>query len=73
MKVGGKEFTHPSEGDIIWDAKLLYRWDVNENSVFEPFVSVENIGDKKYYARSSDRNIMEGRAWHVGANLRVNF
>lgn len=73
VKSGGKKVAHPSEGDIIWDAKLLYRWDLTENSVFEPFISVENIGDEEYYAYPPDMGIMEGRAWHVGANLRVNF
>lgn len=73
VKSGGKKVAHPSEGDIIWDAKLLYRWDLTENSVFEPFISVENIGDEEYYAYPPDMGIMEGRTWHVGANLRVNF
>ena len=64
---------HPSEDDIIWNTKLLYRWNITEKALFEPFVSFENLTDKKYYGPPADVNIMEGRAWHVGASLRVNF
>jgi vitamin B12 transporter len=64
---------HPSEDDIIWDMKILYRWDIKDDVIFEPFVLVENLTDKKYYDNPINLNIMEERAWHVGASLRVNF
>ena len=64
---------HPSEGDIIWDMKILYRWDIKDDVIFEPFVLVENLTDEKYYDNPVNLNIMEGRSWHVGASLRVNF
>ncbi|MCK4390273.1 MAG: TonB-dependent receptor [Desulfobacterales bacterium] len=64
---------HPSEDDVIWDMKILYRWDIKDDVIFEPFLLVENLTDEKYYDNPTNLNIMEGRAWHVGASLRVNF
>ena len=65
--------THPSEDDIIWNTKLLYCWNITDKAVFEPFVSFENLTDKKYYNFGAENGIMEGRAFHIGASLRVNF
>ena len=69
----GKDHHHPSEDDIIWDMKILYHWDIKDDVILEPFVLVENLTDEKYYDNPYNLNIMEGRAWHVGASLRVNF
>jgi outer membrane receptor protein involved in Fe transport len=65
--------SHPSEDDIIWNTKLLYRCNITDRAVFEPFVFFENLTDEKYYGSPGDMPIMEGRAFHVGASLRVNF
>ena len=64
---------HPSEDNIIWNTKLLYTWNITEQAVFEPFISFENLTDKKYYGPPADVNLMEGRAYHIGAFLRINF
>jgi vitamin B12 transporter len=66
-----EENDQPSEDKMLWDAKLLYRWNIRGDILFEPFISVENITDKEYYA--SELRIMQGRTWHVGASLKVNF
>lgn len=66
---------HPNEGDSIWNAKLLYRWNITDNGVFEPFISVENLTDEKLYGQPQycGLYIQEERAFHVGATLKVNF
>jgi outer membrane cobalamin receptor len=63
---------HPAEDEILWDAKLLYRWDIKQGVLFEPFVSVENLTDKEYYD-GGNLYITEGRAWHIGTSLKINF
>ena len=66
-----KKNDQPSEDKVLWDAKLLYRWNIRGDILFEPFISMENITDEEYYA--SELRIKEGQAWHVGASLKVNF
>jgi vitamin B12 transporter len=63
-------YKHPSEGDWLWNTKLSYHWNVTNKALFIPFISIENLADKEYYPGSL---IAEGRAWHVGASLKVNF
>jgi outer membrane receptor protein involved in Fe transport len=72
-EIDNKGTSHPSEDDIIWNTKLLYGWNITEKAVFEPFVFFENLTDKKYYGGPGDMPMMEGRAFHIGASLRVNF
>ena len=63
-------YNHPSEGDWLWNTKLSYHWNVTNKALFIPFISIENLADKEYYPGAT---IAEGRAWHVGASLKVNF
>ena len=67
-----EENEHAAEDKMLWNAKLLYRWQMKDNVLFEPFFSVENIGDEQYY----DGHYMiprEGRTYHAGLTLKVNF
>ena len=72
-QIDKKGTPHPSEDDIIWNTKLLYRCNITDRAVFEPFVFFENLTDEKYYGSPGDMPIMEGHAFHIGASLRVNF
>lgn len=63
---------HPADDKKLWDAKILYRWHIKENVLFEPFFSIENITDEEYFDHPFMR-IREGRAFHGGLTLKVNF
>ncbi len=64
---------HPSEGDIIWNTKLLYHYNITDKFYLEPFISVENLTDETYYSAYYLCSIMEERAVHLGVSLRMNF
>ncbi len=72
LKLWGGD-NHPSENDIIWSAKLLYQWNINDKFRLQPFISVENLTDKTHYSRYLPPSIMEERTIQAGATLRMNF
>lgn len=68
-----KDNEYPAEDKMLLDAKLLYRWHMKENVLFEPFFSVENITDEEYYSGEGYVRLREGRTFHGGLTLTVNF
>ncbi len=70
----GQGESHPSEDASIWNTRIIYHWHVTDRILIEPFASVENLSDETYYGLVSyETGIMEGRAWHLGVNLKMDF
>lgn len=65
--------THPAEDDILWSAKLLYHWDINNKFSLQPFVSVENLTNKTSYDKTTSCGLLEKRTFYAGVSLRINF
>lgn len=64
---------HPSEGDIVWNLKASYKYQLSGEVMAEPFVSVNNLGDKVYYTSSDSPLMIEGRNYLAGVNFKMRF
>lgn len=63
---------HPSDGETILNFKALYKHDLTDNVVVEPYVTINNLTDKEYYEGSTP-GLIEGRNYQAGFTLRVAF
>lgn len=63
---------HPSNNQILWNLKILYRYDFSNRLRIEPFIAVNNLTDKEYY-EGQPIALVEGRSYQAGASLRMEF
>lgn len=63
---------HPSNNKTIWNFKILYRYEMDNKLVLEPYFGINNLGNQEYYEGWLP-NLVEGRTYQAGVSFKMEF